>query len=96
MLLREEEEAALRQAAGQYWEEHAVEDLPALLEQGVFREADPELEQRIRGRLEQNEELNRCRKLWEEQQAVFGRYLEAHLSEVSEEKRADVEKYGWM
>lgn len=96
MLLREEEEAALRQAAGQYWEEHAVEDLPALLEQGAFREADPELEQRIRGRLEQNEELNRCRKLWEEQQAVFGRYLEAHLSEVSEEKRADVEKYGWM
>ncbi len=94
--LREEEEAALRQAAAQYWEEHAAEDLPALLEQGTLADGAPELERRIRGQLEQDRELARSQELWEAQQEVFGRYLENHLSEVSQEKREDVEKYGWM
>jgi len=83
-------------AAETYWKEHALDDIRTLLHDGVSFAKAPELRTSILEKLELDEELNRYRTLYEKQKRIFTQYLTEHLREVSEEKRLDVEKNGWL
>ncbi len=94
--LEEKRKAAVKRAAQMYWEDNAARDILDLLENGVYFAPDPELADAIRAKLNENEELVLCRNVAEQQRSAFEKYLAEHLSEVSDDKRADVAKCGWM
>lgn len=86
-----EEEAAL-----QYWLENAPDYLEQFENYEQYFLQSPELNQRIKDILNQMRELKKCEELQKRQAAVFDSYLKEHLRDVSEDKRLDVEKNGWL
>ena len=101
----EENDAALRgltaeyaaagtRAAKRYWEENAKKEIGFVLD-GNLLEEKPALKSEIERKLAEDKELVRVRELSAAQTSVFRHYLDLHLSEVSESKRADVETNGW-
>ncbi len=94
--LRADFDIAFDRAAKKYWEENASRDIDSLLERGTYFADCPKLEREIADGMGQNEELKRFQLLCDKQRDVFTRYLDEHLADVSSEKRADVEKCGWM
>lgn len=94
--LRLEKNREIEIAASKYWEENSSRDIHQLLRNDTYFMNSPELKQEIIDLLNQNEELIKYEALAAKQDEVFGRYISMHLSETSNDKRADVEKNGWM
>lgn len=89
-------ENVYRCAAQNYWNENSFKDITELLNKEEGFSEDPELREEILKTMEMDEELDYCQRIADKQKDVFNRYLIMHLSEVSEEKRADVDRCGWM
>jgi len=91
--LQKQADEARTKIALQYWMEHAIDVLPE--NEDLFTEKTW-LRQRLLRELNQNDELAKCEKEAKQQEKMFQEYLEAHLRDVSDRKRRDVDINGWL
>ncbi len=93
----EEKKARVREeGAHAYWQDMGAHDIEIFLENEEFFEEDPGLRIQITEMRNQNEELVKMRALVRQQKEFFASYLADHLREVSQDKRDDVARNGWM
>jgi len=94
--LLDERKQALHDAGKRYWEDLAPADVFELLDIDAYWINVPELREKLGARLRLHDEYQTMEQVAERQKQIFDSYLARHLREVSEEKRQDVAKYGWM
>ena len=95
-VLLAERDQEVSAACSRYWEDQAATDVFTLLDDDAYWVDEPELREELGARLLQHDELMELERIAKRQERVFDSYLAAHLREVSEEKKRDVAKYGWM
>lgn len=83
------------ECAKRYWMDNALTLItPHLDNEWEFAE-DPALRSQILDRLN-SDELGKAKRYQQAQAEVLARYMDMHLRDVSEDKRADVAQYGWL
>jgi hypothetical protein len=88
---------AREQSQRNYWLAEGGSLIPDLLNIEACLASNPELKAEFMNRIRENEELNQCAKIKEQQDNLFKDYMTAHLREISPEstKHEDVRKNGW-
>ena len=79
-----------------YREKKEGEILSRLLSDPQSLPEDPGLKEEIRQSMENSEELRETERIAARQKESLGRYLEQYMSELTDRKRQDMERYGWL
>lgn len=88
---------AREQSQRSYWLAEGGVLIPDLLNIELCLASNPELKAEFLKRIQENEELNQCGKVKEQQEKLFADYMTVHLREISPEstKHEDVRKNSW-
>ena len=94
--LESEKSRIKEQSARAYWDENGCTEIYDLLKSDIYFAKNIDLKLRFKEWIRRNEEFAKYENLATKQQEIFEKYMQMHFSEVSEEKRNDVIKNGWM
>lgn len=94
--LEAEKDRVREKGAQDFWAEYGPHDIEIFLMIPEAFEEDPGLRDQISEMRNRDEELVRMRELARRQKKLFEDYLTEHLKEVSQDKRDDVARNGWM